>query len=281
MTQPYPLYPNILLEPLEPHPAVVNKRILGLLEPVIYELASTNPTWTFKEIPTQYTVVDDTRMVKGFTVHSGEASLGRISMSRNYSGRSSTSWVFDISNPRITRARERGSEITTGNPKTALKAVRKFFGPLTLGEKLDITQGVAKTAGYQALIDARERHNRANNSIQPAIAAFVHANWAQVLDSMQDSDRAVAESLTELREEQLSMETFLHQVSAKEHLTVLIEDDTYITHDGKTAQTYTSETLPTGIKVNIGMLKLLETGKVVRDVGIRISGKSFILYKGA
>lgn len=281
MTQPYPLYPNIRMRPLPEGGSFTDKIIAPMLEPVIYELAVGNPTWVFDEME-QTGGHDRTIYAKGFHVLDGKKNhLGKITLERNYGKRNSTPWVFEIANRRISQTRERGHAVITGNAKVALKTVKKYFSAPTIAEKVEvITQG-ARNYAYSAAVDARDEYEKTRKRISPAIHAYVTANWAQVLDSMKDSDRAIAETIPSLKDAHKSSQAMLDQIHAKQHLTVLIDGDTYITHDGGTTQTYRSDDLPTGIKINLGLLKLMESGKPVLDVGIRISEHTFVLYKGA
>lgn len=281
MTQPYPLYPNIRMTPLPEGSSFTDKVIAPMLEPVIYELAVGNPTWVFEEM-NQTSGSGTTIHAKGFLVKDGKGNnLGKISLERNYGSRSSTPWVFEISNRRISQSRERGSEVMTGNHKTALKTVRKYFSAPTITEKVEVASQQARGLAYAEMVTARDEYEKANRSIHKSVQAYVTANWAQVLDSMKDSDRAIAETIPSLKVAHESSQAMLDQIHAKQHLTVLIDGDTYITHDRGTTQTYGSDDLPTGIKINLGLLKLMESGKPVLDVGIRISANTFVLYKGA
>ena len=281
MTQPYPPYPNIRMKPLPEGGSFTEKIITPMLEPVIYELAVSNPTWVFEEM-NQTSGHDRTIYAKGFHVlDSKQNPLGRIVIERNYGKRNSTPWVFEVTNKRIAQSRERGDAVVTGNPKVVLKTIRKYFSAPTMAEKVDVVSHTARHIAYGATVSAREELEDVNKKINPAIHAYVTANWAQVLDSMKDSDRAIAETLPSLKDARKSTQSMLDQINAKQHLTVLIDDDTYITHDGGNTQIYGTDDLPVGIKTNLGLLKLLEAGKPVLDVGIRISEHTFVLYKGA
>lgn len=281
MTQPYPLYPSIRMKPLPEGGSFTDKIIAPMLEPVIYELAVSNPTWVFEEVD-QTSGHDRTIYAKGFNVFDNKQTpLGKITLARNYGKRNSTPWVFEITNKRISQTRERGHAVITGNAKVALKTIKKYFSTPTINEKVDVIAQDARHMAYVASVNAREEYEDAHKKVSPAVHAYVTDNWAQVLDSMKDSDRAIAETLPSLKGTHKSAQSMLDQIHAKQHLTVLIDGDTYITHDGGTTQTYSSDDLPIGIKTNLGLLKLMESGKPVFDVGIRISEHTFVLYKGA
>jgi hypothetical protein len=269
------------MKPLPEGGSFTDKIIAPMLEPVIYELAVSNPTWVFEEM-NQTSGHDRTIYAKGFNVFdSRQNPLGKITLERNYGKRNSTPWVFEITNRRISQTRERGHAVITGNAKVALKTIKKYFSAPTINEKVDVIAQAARHMAYSASVNAREEYEDAHKKVGPAVHAYVTDNWAQVLDSMKDSDRAIAETLPSLKGTHRSAQSMLDQIHAKQHLTVLIDGDTYITHDGGTTQTYSSDDLPIGIKTNLGLLKLMESGKPVLDVGIRISEHTFVLYKGA
>jgi hypothetical protein len=269
------------MKPLPEGGSFTDKIIAPMLEPVIYELAVNNPTWLFDEME-QTSGHDRTIFAKGFHVLDGKKNhLGKITLERNYGKRNSTPWVFEIANRRIAQSRERGHAVVTGNAKVALKTVRKYFSAPTMTERVDVIAQTARNIAYAAMQEARDEYEKTRKKVTPAIHAYVTANWAQVLDSMKDSDRAVAETIPSLKDAHKSTQSMLDQIHAKQHLTLLIDGDTYITHDGGTTQTYGSDDLPVGIKTNLGLLKLMEVGKPVLDIGIRISEHTFVLYKGA
>jgi len=281
MTQPYPLYPNIRMKPLPEGGSFTDKIIAPMLEPIIYELAVSNPTWVFEET-NQTSGHDKTIFAKGFHVFDSRRNpLGSVSIERNYGKRNSAPWVFEIANRRIAQSRERGTAVVTGNAKVALKTIKKYFSAPTTAERVDVVTQTARHMAYSASVTARDEYEDVRRKVSPAVHAYVNANWAQVLDSMKDSDRAIAETLPSLKGVRKSAQSMLDQINAKQHLTVLIDGDTYITHDAGTTRTYGSDDLPVGIKTNLGLLKLMESGKPVLDVGIRISEHTFVLYKGA
>lgn len=281
MTQPYPLYPNIRLHPITESAPFKSKVITPILEPLIYEVAVKNPSWTFEEHRLG-SGPDNIAHVRAFVVRdSKNNTLGVIEINRNAGARTSSPWVFEISNRRIAQSRQRGNSIITGNPKTALKAIGKYFCAPTINERAAIATSTAEMRVRAAVVEARAERDQARKQIAPAVSAFLEANWAQVLDSMEDSDRAIAETLPGLKGNYRGMEKLLNEIHAKQHLTVLIEGDTYITHDGGTTQTYLSDEVPTPIKVSVGLLKLMDDGKPVVDVGIKIADNMFVIYKGA
>lgn len=282
MTQPYPLYPNIKIVPLPPtETRFTSKVIHPALEPIVYELAVRHPSWVFSE--TAARVNGEIAQVSGFEIRHSEsdARLGRIEVSRNYGARHNTPWVFDIWNPRISSFRERGDTYSTGDPKKAVKAVNKYFSPPSVAEKVAEIKSRAQTAVSNHLHMTREKRDRVLHQIDPWVSNYVDTHWSDIVAGMKEEVRAIAETVPAIKQEFNSVEELYANINASKHLTVLISGDTYITYDGANMTTYTTDTLPAAIKTKVGLLKLMDSGTVLPDVGVKIGDSGFVIDKSA
>jgi hypothetical protein len=75
----------------------------------------------------------------------------------------------------------------------------------------------------------------------------------------------------------------VHDLPANKKLTVVISGDKYVLQRAGTSFfTKTSEQLPVEIRSAVGMLKLVEDGQFVKDVGYRHKSDAFlVIYDGA
>lgn len=273
----YPLYANIELQPLN-DPRFSTKIIHPTLEPVIYELAVKHPNWVFKDGHMR-DAGDRVLHVVAFSAFDDKDNrLGIIEVSRNYGGRSSSPWVFEVRNDRIANAKQRGDRFTSGNRKKVLKTVEKYFGAPTIIERIQTARHAAANHVYYAVHKAEHLLNQVCNETREEFDNYIKAHWDEVLTSMTDAARAVAETIPTLQEESNSITKLHEQINSNAHLTVLIDGDTYITHVAGKTETYTTDNLPEGIKINVGMLKLSEIKNTVANIGVRVSDNAFILY---
>lgn len=278
MTQPYPLYPNIVLTPIPANETRYDTKVVHpTLEPVIYELAVRHPTWRFMERSMRSH--ERVLHVMQFDVYDDKTSnkLGLVEVSRNYGARQTTPWVFEIRSSRISQARERGDAYCTGDPKKAIKAVNKYFGPPSVAERIDEISSKASNMLYSHMHTVRNNRERTRVRLDPEISKYLADHWDDVVASMKEEARAIAETLPAINDEFESVVSMHAEISANKHLTVLITGDTYITYDGTNMTTYSSEDLPESIKINVGLLKLVDSGTVIPDVGVRVGDHNFAL----
>ena len=275
MTQPYPLYDNIILTP-------INGVILELhpfIEPLLYKVAESNPHWTLEQ--DHYNWLNGKMVAADFKVINTATKevLGDLGVDvrRSPSGRES---VFSIHNERIQSKRDRGHSYKTAKLKDALKTIRKEFYPRTVKERVHTGLEQAQWYIAHALRSSQQELEDVKNSLgKVALSVVRRAHWdvfMQVLTEVAPELAKKATDLDELIEQHNQMEAIHNNYSSKKLLTVIIDGDKYTVVDNADVRTYTSDDLPEQVKQQVGLLKLVEEKEVVAGVGLRVGELYFI-----
>jgi hypothetical protein len=238
--------------------------IAPFMEDVIKEIARKHPDWILSS-----TGIEEARK---FTVyHKNDTSnpLGYINEDYKYV-RGERRKLFTLDNWRITEMRQRGSRIETSKPKEALKAIEKYFFPLTDKEYSDQAFRHAHQLVYRESTETRGALESSIRKLHQPMMTFVHAHWDTFLSAVDDKTRG--EALNLLKHQQLSNEAkaLYSEVDSRKCLTVLLTNGKYTVQQGEVLQEYVSETLPEHIKTKVGLLKLVENRQVVAEVGVRV-----------
>lgn len=241
-------------------------------EPVIIWLADKFPKWKF--VGSSLTQTEASRMKereewkwypRRWTVFLDGEELGEIG--KDYYGHK---LCYTISNDRIRDKRERGWAAKTSKIEQAKKIIMKNFRPKDLKEMM---QDCTSTVHGGVSSNGYESSNTYSRLLQ-RLAHYLAADMETNLDTyIQIARRA---GYTEEQEFKEAIETNkIHRSmercrKAKKGAVVLIHGDTYAvqTDDGQ-FYTYENATLPDLLKRRVGMLKLIENGQTLINVGYR------------
>ena len=241
-----------------------NAKISPFLEDVIKEIARKHPDWVIASGAPEE--------ARRFTVYyKGDTSraLGDINEDYKYTN-GERRRLFVIDNWRIAEVRQRGSGVQTSKPKEALKAVDKYFYPLTDKEYIDMAFKHAHHLIYAHAAETRGTVEASIRRMHQPMMTFAHKHWDKFLDSLDVKEKEQALDL--LKHQQLSnaAKALYKDVDDRKSLTVFLSDGKYTVQQGEVMQDYESDTLPEFIKVKVGLLKLVEEKDVVPEVGVRV-----------
>lgn len=258
--------------------------IYPFLQPLIFKLAETHPDWKFIE----HRVVrdpEDNTSAAGFIIRFAETDeeLGQVSLGRRRmrDGSRMREDTFEIYNNRIQQGRERGHCYQTNKLKDAIKAVNKSFFPKTLDELIDEAYDKADFYVRQHAIDAERKHTHAMNGLHVYLFNYAKQDWESFTASIPSGDTqviAMANSVDELQGNHSQAQSMWRRLNKKMMLTVFFVDGKYIVGQGSDRTVYESDTLPMGIRQQVGMLKLVPEQEVIPDVGLRI-GNTYIIMQ--
>jgi hypothetical protein len=185
-------------------------------------------------------------------------------------------------NPRIHNAMQRGRYKITTKPKVAIQIVKQYFTDPPITETIAVVSKQLKsTANMQRTTFKASRdleYLRLTDLVRPyvdehlvEIAKQVHEvnanfNVPKYLELVEDTK--ISESVAD--------------VPANSALTVMIRNDKYVLHrSNMPVFALTSEHLPEQVRTAIGLLKLVDDGQFVRDVGYRHKADQFlVVYAG-
>jgi hypothetical protein len=246
-----------------------------LLKQTIVKLAPMYPLWQF--------VVPRVHMgdeVSTFDVMLNGQKLGSIG--RMYHG---SSYVIAVTNHRISENRTRGSEYKTKDVDKAVLKVKKTFFPRNPNERLSEAHAEAGR-----LLNSQENGklralNKHEYSISAAMMEYVkdvgYAGFLAHVHTLEPRFRDVVlahiENEKELRMEVKSIEEIRRQFDSQIAALIVRDSGKYLVRIDDNVQIYDDNTLPESMKRNLGMLKLVDAGFFLSDVGCRVNDEVFVV----
>ena len=264
------------------HPDVVkngyvksNLKAHTLLKQAIEKLAPMYPLWQFV-VPRVF-MGDEVQM---FEVMANGQELGSIT--RMYHGRD---YVIAVTNHRIAESRTRGSDYKTRDVDKAVLKVKKTFAPRNPKELLAEAQ---KEAGR--FLNSQENGklralNKHEYSISEAMLSYVRGagyegflTHAQTLEPrVRDKVLADVQGEKELRMEVKSIEEIRRQFENQIAALIVRDSGKYLVRIDDNVQIYDDNTLPESMRGKLGMLKLVDAGFFLSDVGCRVNDEVFVV----
>ena len=238
--------------------------IAPFIKDVIMEIARKHPDWTISS-----SAPEEARRFTVFYKDSKDIILGHIHEDCKYA-KGNRQKLFVVDNWRISDMRQRGNGIQTSKPKEALKAVEKYFYPLTTQEYTEQAFRHAHHLVYAHATGVRGELESSIRKLHQPMMTFVHKHWDAFLSVLDDKTRG--EALNLLKHQQLSnaAKSLYKEVDDRKCLTVFLSNGKYTVQQGEVLQDYESDTLPEHIKTKVGLLKLVENREVVPEVGVRV-----------
>jgi hypothetical protein len=242
------------------------------LAPLAYEAAKKFPKWVFMGAP-QWGY-DDRLEVGNLHVYENREKIGTLSTNNTRTG---TKYV--ITNDRIKQTCKRGDAMQTADIKKALKLMAKTFGGKTIEEKSRAaydklasaigSSHTAKQMDYNNAVSALLRHLKVyaleNFEVTAAAAIAAGGNAKQI------------NGIPETRDDCDTVATVYNALHNKHGRFVMLNGSDYIVTKSIDfePEIHSTDTLPTQIKLSIGLLKLIEDNNFMRDVGFRLNATTF------
>ena len=240
------------------------EKISPFMEDVIKEIARKHPDWVLSSL--------NYEEARKFTVYykgNNDIILGYLNEDYKYT-RGQRQRVFTVENWRISEMRQRGSGIQTTKAKEALKAVERYFFPLTTQEYTEQAFNHAQHLIHADVSDAQITLSSSIRKLHQPMMAFAHKHWDAFLNMLTADERTEALSLLQHQQLVNAAKALYHEVDTKKCLTVYLSNGKYTVQQGEVLQEYESDTLPQHIKTKVGLLKLVENRQVLPEVGVRV-----------
>jgi hypothetical protein len=248
---------------------------------VIPVVARMFPSWQFVVTQIHMEGRDANRKVypTWITVSEKGVSRGRINIRHPW-----RSYAEDLvfENPRIHRAMERRGHKTTTKPKVAIQIVKQYFTDPPITEQI---QEVARRTRVEA-----SQHTAMFNATRDleymklvvAVQSYVEENLLDIAKQVPavNTNFNVPAYLNLVEDAKISASVV--NAPRNSALTVMLHDDKYVLHrSNMPIYALTSESLPEQVRTAVGLLKLVEDGQFVRDVGYRHKADQFlVVYDG-
>ena len=260
--------------------AVGNPVVLPPVMAFIIKAAQIYPSWKF-----------DIKKLGNYTVdnvaHSFAIVIHAINERGNVAGRIELgSYHYHDSdvefyNERISRAAERGNYKRTRKQDVALKLIKKWFTEPPVTERIEVAEDFIQQALSVQVHSTKSQLRQMEHNILGLMRDYVMDNidrlWG-LTNAFQSHIKAnpsfTLEHFKELRDDF----SIVKSVTEQKCLTVLIEDDKYIVRRAHSPiHAMTSDQLSESMRRAIGMLKLVEDGQFVRDMGFRARQNLYLI----
>lgn len=249
---------------LELHPAVRN---------IIRDYASVKHSWTFEGLFGYY----NPSLLTEFKVFSGDEYVGTI----DYNVRKSK---YEISSPKIEKSMDRKKYRETGKVDLALKLIDSF-STKSLADSLNEAKSRIQEGIRRVARNATTTYREAVESSHGVLLEFALNHWQEVVDSV-GNDATLLTRLEKLKEA-IHERGVTQEMYASRGVCVYIKGDVYAVEKldeeagiERHVVYSNSESLPSGIRRAIGLLKLVEENSVLDGVGYKYEdNKFFVLLK--
>lgn len=272
-------YPNVISN--TKHTSLSGENDLDVhedIQPFIDALAVKYPQWEFVATGVRYTG-DNNEEAKSirFSVYNDanpREQIGEIKGEYKYNNDGKRLPSYIVYNQRLAHARERGHRLETTKLPVAMKAIHKYFNPPPVVEILEnvITRGVGQ---YRHAVAHKERVVR-NTSyhLEESQKKYVRDNWAAYKATLGAMTLEIAEKYERESDEYVR---FAKQEEYNDFYAVVIQNDKYVVSCNDKVTTYDVNTIPIDLRAQIGLLKLVEEGDVLEDVGVR-TPSGFVVF---
>lgn len=264
----------------EHKPRIVHPQLL----PVVLEINKKRPQWQFIG-----------RSIKGVSINNvwkpavslllvleKNEVLGSLEVASRYSRRGVKPAV-EVKNERITAGRSQCGGFKTQNPAAAAAKALKMFRPKTDSERIQKAQLAIRAFANEHVL----RMNQLARSSYACFASLVEdtITASPYLDPLMEVARryankeqqALLDVLVTSRQDSVVMKQIADSAAKQEGATILVDGGNYLVSGKDGLSTHTTDTLPDWIKPKLGMLKLLESAKVVPGIGTRLNGNTFFV----
>ena len=170
--------------------------------------------------------------------------------------------------------RERGHTFETIKLPLAMKAVHKYFNPPPVVEILEhvLTRGVGQ---YRHAVAFKEREvQHTEYQLDASQKAFVKANWESYKASVDPTTLDVVNQYETQVEE---CKRLAKLGNNNNFYAVVIHKDKYVVSFNDRITTYDVNTIPIELRAQLGLLKLVEEGDLLEDVGVRTK-EGFLVF---
>jgi hypothetical protein len=243
------------------------------IEPLIEELAIKHPEWKFEQQYARRNHVGNGEVVwvyERMKVVDKYEEIGQIGIDYTRAGKR-----FWINNHRVEGMRERGSGVKTTDIKKAIRHVDKFFGRKNLNEKLAEARDKARNVIENISRDKYYKHQGVWNAIQNDARQYIVENIQAFMAATKHSQ---AESFPEAVQELDHANNVRAMTNSNKSYLVFIEGMNYSVSLGQSLpEIMTSEELPAFIRMGVGMLKLVEDGVLITNIGFRVDESTFVV----
>lgn len=262
--------PNVHIHEGEAHPSYAPQTQAQIYD-TLDMLVSSRPNWRF--VTDGYTdhVSNNVRVFTDFKIYEDDELLGTVCVS--YKGRD---YKIKVRNDRIDAARERGTGYFTEDPVKAQLRIRKTFFKANQDERVEKAAEAADSLLKKEHQSKAWEYRHAKDALLDKAGDFAAKNMEAYLQAYPnllpkkgryDDTRANYGVVKKIKE----------AFDNGKSVVVAFDGTHYIVKSDGGVKTLSDETLPYEMRRKVGLLKLVQDGQMISDVGCRVDGATFVL----
>lgn len=230
------------------------------------------PGWKFVGMKNEFRGRGDKDIIcMGFIICDDDEALGTVKV--DYKGRN---YAIIVNNDRINAKRERGSGYATQDTAKAVLAIRKHFYRKEKAERLDKAHTAASQLIGSESYDKSSVKRQAWEHVYAHAREFVSMNMELYLRDFPSIVPRVAKA-HEADAEMKTVEDIKNSFNKGSALLVVRDGNEYIVRLGDEVKVYNDDSLPFEIRSKLGMLKLVDKGQMISDVGCKVDAEVFVV----
>lgn len=233
-------------------------------------LVSSKPNWRF--VATDFVLADaNTRVYTDFVIYEDDEALGKVAIT--HKGRC---YKVEVNNDRINAARERGTGYFTEDPVKAQLRIRKTFFKRNNDERVEKAAEAADSLLKREDQSKSWDYRRAKDALLDKAGDFVVKNMEAYLQAY-PSLSAKKGKYDDARANFGVVKKIKEAFDNGKSVVVAFNGTHYIVKSEEGVKTLSDETLPYEMRRKVGLLKLVQDGQMISDVGCRVDGATFVL----
>lgn len=244
-----------------------NKSLYHVLSPFL-----NRPGWKFIGMKNEFRSRGGKDIIcMGFAIYDDDEALGTVKV--DYKGRN---YAVIVDNERISAKRERGSGYATQDTTKAILAIRKHFYRKEKAERMNKAHEEASKLIYSEAYDKNSTKRQAWEHVYAHAREFVSMNMELYLRDFPSIVPRVAKA-HEADAEMKTVEDIKKSFDKGSALLVVRDGNEYIVRLGAEVKVYNDDSLPFEIRSKLGMLKLVDKGQMISDVGCKVDAEVFVV----
>jgi hypothetical protein len=187
--------------------------------------------------------------------------------------------VFE--NPRIHRAMQRKGRKTTTKPSVAIQIVKQYFTDPPITETIEVVTRQMRVNANQHRVTFGALRDLEYMKLAGLVQSYVEENLLEIAKQVPavNTNFDLPAYLNLVEDTKISVSVM--DVPTNSALTVMLHGDKYVLQrSNMPIFALTSEYLPEQVRMAVGLLKLIEDGQFVRDVGYRHKADQFLVVYG-
>lgn len=250
--------------------------------PLLDKLSRKNPSWEFYSANYGNTDPNGNYILSRFTIKDFGEELGWIDYEVHWRDPTLNTYLFN--GPRLEAKRSRGHASKARNVDKAAKLICANISSMTLAERITKARSKATEAANAVHHKHYYRYRNLRDKLGNTFATFVLARWEEFTAHIA-GDKLASDAAT-LQDDYTLMQSTSRLKNAyaadKGAVVLMHRDDYHVTYDDarETVHSYKLDDVPANIKTGVALLKLVEVGKHIDDVGVRAEDGLFYVIKG-